>query len=253
MLSVIVLLFVTQATPGQAQWPTLAEELARHGVPITSAIDDGSKRITSYDILDSADWFGIGYYWLQEDGRLPQEVRIRTYDKAGKLWRSIVIPERLGSILHFRRHFGLFYVTGHYSPSASPTLVLNVELERVQFINGWPELLLPDGRVIFQDSVVHFAPAHPGTLSIYDPARDGVRLLYPETPYNGTGLELVNRRFGELTWDVKRHVVVVPVTESTVTIQPDNRGAEGPERRSTVACDLSPPRPRCTVRANEAR
>jgi hypothetical protein len=97
MLVLITLLFVTQATPGQPQWPTLAEELRRHGVPITSAVDDAGKRITSYDILDSPDVFGIGYYWFQEDGGLPREFRIRTFDRSRTRWHSTVIPESVGS------------------------------------------------------------------------------------------------------------------------------------------------------------
>jgi hypothetical protein len=63
----------------------------------------------------------------------------------------------------------------------------------------------------------------------------------------------MNRRFGELTWDPKRRAVVVPVTESTVTIQRDNTGLEGPERKYTLTCDLSRATRKCTATANEAR
>lgn len=74
MRALIVLLLVTWSVPQRQPWPTLAEELTRHAVPIPPAIADSDKRITSYDVLDTPEWFAIGYYWQQEDGRLPGTV-----------------------------------------------------------------------------------------------------------------------------------------------------------------------------------
>ena len=70
---------------------------------------------------------------------------------SGRAWRTKTFPEPIGSILNIQRHRGYFYVTGHSSPSATPLLVLRETLEPKR-ADGWPLLMLDDGRVVFSRS-----------------------------------------------------------------------------------------------------
>jgi hypothetical protein len=121
--ALIFLLLTLTAVLGahQAGRPRLAEALKAHNVPVGPEIDDADQRITSYNVFDGADWFAIAYYHYQENDRLPEELRIRTFDRHRQRWRSTVIDEGFGSIIGLERHGDLFYVNGHYNPSAAPT------------------------------------------------------------------------------------------------------------------------------------
>src|SRR5262249_3616397 len=137
-----------------------------------------SHRITSFSTLDDEAWFAIAYYDVAPDDRL-HELHVRTYDRRAEHWRSVTLSAPIGSVLSVQRNGRLFYVEGHSSPSATPLLVCDEVLKRSQRLHGWPMLMLPDGRVVFHRSMVHFAPAHSGILAIYDPRTNREDSFYP--------------------------------------------------------------------------
>lgn len=165
----------------------------------------------------------------------------------------------LGSILSIQRHPGVLYVHTHASPSAARLFVMSPTLAVKREIDGWPMLMLDDGRVVFQRSMVHWAPAHAGVLAVYDPRADRESNLYPTAATgNFRGVErvrdnpylFVDRSF----FDVKQGRG--PATIEFVTVmQRLHLKRDGPgvlpataARRSIVTCDLSRPKPSCRER-----
>ena len=74
----------------------------------------------------------------------------------------------------------------HLSPSAETAVVLRVSDSReVGRFEGWPVFTVPPSLVVFTRSMVHFAPAHPASLAVFDLASGVERSLYPavSTPY----------------------------------------------------------------------
>jgi hypothetical protein len=177
MFGLLVVLFLQSVQKPELPIGVRAELLAR-SLPLPTDATDLDQPITSYSVLDDGRGFVIAYYAQKPDGLL-HELRVRSYDKPTKTWRSKTFPEPIGSILKVQRHAGYLYITGHSSPSATPLLVLSEALERKRELDGWPMLMLDDGRVVFHRSMVHFAPAHAGALALYDPAADRVDPLYP--------------------------------------------------------------------------
>jgi hypothetical protein len=74
-------------------------------------------------------------------------------------------------------------VTAHLNPSASCTLVLGRDLTLRAVLPGWPIAGLPDGRIVYQKSQVHFAAVHPMELVLFDPNRLADVPLYPRPPH----------------------------------------------------------------------
>jgi hypothetical protein len=74
----------------------------------------------------------------------------------------------------------------HLSPSAETTVVLRKsDLREVGRIEGWPAFTIPPSLVVFTRSMVHFAPAHPASLGVFDLSSGVERPLYPSVsaPY----------------------------------------------------------------------
>jgi hypothetical protein len=57
--------------------------------------------------------------------------------------------------------------------------VLSSDLKLRDNLYGWVLASFRSGTVVFQGSVVHFAPTHPLQLSLYDPQRRLVMQIYP--------------------------------------------------------------------------
>ena len=72
---------LTLALLSQSTWPTLAEELAKHGMEATE-LSDADGRITSYAVLNKPGWFAVAYYWDNGSDLLPDTVRVRTTTSA---------------------------------------------------------------------------------------------------------------------------------------------------------------------------
>ena len=207
---------------------------------------DLEQPITSYSVLDDDRGFVIAYYALEADNSL-HELRLRSFDKRTRTWRSKTFPEPIGSILKIQRNAGYLCVTGHASPSAAPTLVLTERLEFRHELDGWPKLMLDNGRVVFRRSMVHFAPAHAGVLALYDPAANREDALYPANAVKtdrgverlpGTGL-FVDRSFSELKKGKAPDTIDFIAVVQKMRLNQQNGGDHaGPEQRFLVTCDL---------------
>jgi hypothetical protein len=248
MLTVVAVLAL--ALNPQSALPTLREELQKHGLEATG-VEDADRRITSYQVLNDSQWFAIGYYYYWDDGsnRLPEILHVRTYDKRARQWQQAELKGEFGSILRLDRGGRWWYVSGHLSPSAAPTLVLSDDLRLVRTLKGRTELVLPDGRLVYQHSMIHFAPAHPGSLGLYDPATNRDVLLFPSSPTSaGSEDSLVNRTFTDLAVSRAPSRITFSVDEQHVRLTPSNAAEPvGAVRRLRVTCDLSA-KPLCAVR-----
>ena len=68
----------------------------------------------------------------------------------------------------------------HRSPSAETTVVLRKSDSReVGRFEGWPAFTIPPSLVVFTRSMVHFAPAHPAALGVFDLTSGLESPLYP--------------------------------------------------------------------------
>lgn len=225
----------------------LGGELLARNLPVPRDAVDLDRPITSYSVLDDSQGFVIAYYMQEPDNAL-HELRVRSFDKRTRTWRSRTFAQPIGSILEVQRHAGYLYIKGHSSPSATPLLVLSESLERKRELDGWPMLMLDDGRVVFHRSTVHFAPAHAGALALYDPASDRVDPLYPPaTVPNERGIEnvpgtdlLLDRSISGLKKGSAPGTIEFGAVEQPVRVNRDNRGeAAGPERRLRVVCRVA--------------
>ncbi len=167
-LSIVLCAAVLVAGP---QWPTLRLQFETRGLPV-AGIDDLDRTVTSFAVDEASGWFAIAYYWFDaaDPKRLPSELRIRAYDRGRGRWTSAVLDGNLlktGAAMGLKHQAGWVYLDTHLSPSAGALLVLTDDLKVRRRLYGWSEMILPDGRVVYHDSMVHFAPAHPGSLSLY--------------------------------------------------------------------------------------
>jgi hypothetical protein len=105
--------------------------------------------------------------------------------------------------------------------------------------------MLPDGRVVLHNNTVHFAPAHPAALTLYDQRSNTLTRLYPPGP-DPARFPMIDRRIHSVAWDAARRVVTFSSGEQLVDVNRDNAPVEsGPERRYTVTCTVASARPRC--------
>ena len=183
-----------------------------------------------------------------------------TIQNAATLAAELSRRNVIGSILSIQRHADHLYVNTHTSPSAARLLVISHTLRVKHEIDGWPVLLLDDGRVVFQRSMVHFAPAHAGVLAVYDPKADRESDVYPTAATgNVRGVErvrdnpylFVDRSF----FGVKKGSAPMTIEFFTL-VQHVRLNRDGPRvqpataaRRAIVTCDLSRPKPSCRERS----
>jgi hypothetical protein len=230
-----------------------AELLARN-LPAPNDADDLDQPITDYLVLDDRQGFVIAYYPL--DGSL-HDLRIRSFDKHSRTWRSTTFPEPIGSVLRIMRGRDYLFISGHLAPSAAPMLVLSDTLRKRRELDGWPELVLDDGRVVVHRSMVHFSPTHAGALALYDPASDREQPLYPPPaaknergvePVPGTDLWM-DRSFTNVKKGKTPGTIELVVVEQRMRQTRDSRSEPaGRERRLLVVCNVGKNRPACASR-----
>jgi hypothetical protein len=240
-----VLLILLLAAMGVQATATLGGEVVRRNLPAPPEVHDLEQAITSYAVLDDERGFVIGYYAVEPDGSL-HELRVRAFDNGSRTWRLKTFDEPIGSVLSIQRGGRFLYVTGHSSPSAAPLLVLEPDLALKRTLDGWPELVLPDGRVLFHRSMVHFAPTHAAVLALYDPVADREVNVYPA---NAARIERGIERDGEFWVDRaidfvkeagKPATIEFKVVEQRMRLAQNDRAVPAsPEQRFTVVCDLA--------------
>ena len=245
------------ATAGipHVQWPTLREELRKHGIS-ADALPDADRRITSYAVKADPEWFGIAYYWFTGTDVLPDELRIRILDRGSRRWSDTIVPASArngGSAFGIDRRAGYVYLHLHINPSAADLLVLTSDLRVRRQLSGWPMLFFPDGRVIYQNNMVHFAPAHPGSVSLYDPRSDRDVRLYPATVEPLRSPRWIDRSIGAVE-QIGRDRIQIKAREQRVLVGEGDRGvSDGPVREVLVTCELSSATPTCSARPAATR
>ena len=238
-LALILAVFLESQQAG-----SLGLELANRSLPAPPNAADLNAPITSYAVLDDATGFVIAYYVEALDNQL-HELRVRSYDKASRTWRVLDLKEPIGSVLSIHRGGGFLFVAGHSSPSAAPTLVLTETLSLKRELDGWPELVLPDGLIIFHRSMVHFAPTHAGVLALYDPRADREVNVYPanadriERGIERDGEFQIDRAIGTVKQGSKRNTIEFEAVEQRVRLNQDDRGVPASTQLLTVVCNLA--------------
>jgi hypothetical protein len=256
MLGLLVVLLLQSAQEPALPIGVRAELLAR-SLPVPKDAADLDQPITSYSVLDDRRGFVIAYYAVEPDNIL-HELRVRSYDKRTRTWRSKTFPEPIGSILHVERNAGYLYITGHSSPSATPLLVVSDTLELKRELDGWPMLMVDRGRMIFSRSMRHFAPTHAAVLALYDPSTNREESFYPPASVqNDRGAEKtpdgdlwIDRSFSDVKKSKAPGTIEFVAVEQWRRLTPDNRSEpEGPERRLHVVCNVAVSPPRCESRS----
>lgn len=250
MTGVFLLMAVLASPPQSSQWPTLRQELAKHGVD-ASPLEDADRHITSFAVKADDSWFAIAYYWYQGNDVLPPELRIRTLDRKSGAWRGSILGSenrRGGSAVGIDRSRGWIFLDLHMTPSAGELFVLSSDFKVRRRLDGWSSLILPDGRVVYENSMVHFAPYHPGAATLYDPSTDREFKLYPSGPIKPPIDAPQDRSIAQIV-STGRNTIAISVTEQDLRWR-DNVRTEpvGAERKLIVSCDLSRPKPLCTAK-----
>jgi hypothetical protein len=252
MLGLLVILVLQSAQKPPLPIGVGAELLARN-LPVPKDAADLDQPITSYSVLDDSRGFVIAYY-AQEPDNILHELRVRSFDNRTRTWRSKTFPEPIGSILKIQRHAGYLYVTGHSSPSATPLVVLHETLELKRELDGWPMLMLDDGRVVFNRSMRHFAPTHAEVLALYNPAADREDSLYPAPGVNNDrGFEKdpatdlwMDRSFTDVKKGTAPGTIEFVAIEQRMRLNPQNSAdPAGPVQRRLVVCNVASVRPVC--------
>jgi hypothetical protein len=173
---------------------TLRAVLADRGVqpPKAHDLDDA---VSSYAVFDDSAVFIIAYYTPGDTRALDDSIRIRVLRKADSVWQSRVLHRtvnanpgqasawQLGSVVRVVRTSRHIVVDTHLTPSAGTILLLSADLEPVVALPGWVRAIRADGFLIFQRSMVHFAPTHPAELWGFDANAARAFLVYPSAPY----------------------------------------------------------------------
>ena len=226
---------------GQVQWPTLREVLAKDQINADD-FADADRQISGFAVRADRDWFAIAYYWHMGTDSLPDELRLRTRDRSAGKWRYAEFTgnqRQGGSALRIARVNGLVYLDLHLTPSAGSLLVLTEELEIKRRIAGWSSLILADGRVIYENNMTHFAPYHPGSVSLYDPRADRELPLFPTVADRPDARPAVDRSIGEIRQTAPDQITFDVREEDRWWVDGLVMRPIAPARRFTVTCGLS--------------
>ena len=173
---------------------TLGDVLKGSGIPTSGrTASDLDRRITSYATFDAPDEFVIGYYSDDGAGLLGETLNVDLYRKAQAQWVTRRFGRNAedgdhrslfgGSVIGIAKARDCFLLNTHVNPSASLTLVVDMDLNYRDTLFGWAVAIFPDGLVAYQHSEVHFAPTHYVEMSIYDPRSKKHWQIYPKKPY----------------------------------------------------------------------
>ena len=245
----VPILAVWLAAAGAPEWPTLRQELQKQGVH--GNFDDADRRITSYAVQADAGWFAIAYYWFDGTELLPPELRLRVLDRRRGVWQHRMLHDdvhRGGSALHIHRAGGFIYIDLHRTPSAGSLIVLTERLELKRQLNGWASLLLPDGRMLYENNMIHFAPAHAGSVSLFEPTTNRTIRVYPARRENGVGLPWIDRGIVSVRQRGRRTIEIVAREQNVAVTTSNTPRLLGKSRDISITCDIGQATPRCRVR-----
>lgn len=182
MRALFILIFITRlACPQLVNAETLGDVVSRHDLGHYRPRLPSGQPITSYATYEDLREFLLAYYeWHPEDpNRLDDALRLVRIDKhAGRITHGVISMNNalrpwglshLGSVLDVRKIGGRYYLKGHLSPSASPTVVLSEDLTLNDVIPGWIVSSDKDPRILFQHNEAHFVPPVEPRYSDYHP------------------------------------------------------------------------------------
>lgn len=159
---------------------TLEDVLAGQGLSGWQETVPAARPITSYAVYRDEESFLLAYYYAQPHDKnfLEDTLRVLRIDLPSRRVdaREILLPleletyqlTHLGSVLEVRKINGRYYLKGHLTPSASPTLVLNEDLTVHDVLPGWIVNVEKGGGIICQRNAVHFAPAREPEFFLYE-------------------------------------------------------------------------------------
>ena len=181
-------------TPLRAE--TLSDVLATRKIPVNLfPASDLQQPITSYAVSADNSPFLLAYH-DDGSGRLPPILRIVRYnEQTHELRRAdlkgIEVPFHgfdtvmkqvssicMGSALAISEADGFIAINTHISPSAGCVLVLNPDLTFSAGLWGWA-LAAVNENIVFEESMIHFAPIHSAKLSIYNPRQKKLIRIFP--------------------------------------------------------------------------
>ena len=166
---------------------TLRESLVAKGIELTGLESPNlDKPITSGIQFDATDVFLTAYYFDDGSGHINAPLLLEMLNKKTHKWAHKEINLSAldaGSIGGIVRTKNGYYLYAHMNPSAGTTIILSPSLEFRGTVLGWFLGDFADGSVAYANSMVHFAPTHPGRVSIYNPATKIDREIYPMKPY----------------------------------------------------------------------
>lgn len=201
LLGAVLILSLSAAAFGE----TLGDVLQQHGLPITAALHNREQSITSYAALDNDKVFVIGYYLDDGSGSLKEPLFVSRFDKGAREWKSSGILTRdlqgggiqcFGSVTSVRgvqSSSSFLYLDTHINPSAGCVIVLSGDLAVRKVLYGWSLALFRDGRLVYHNSQIHFAPFEAAEISIYNPVRGIDLKIYPRKPYQRVRKEQIRQ------------------------------------------------------------
>jgi hypothetical protein len=161
------------AAPASAQptQQTLAEVLVAPGLkPAADSVRDLDHEITSYAVLNDRDTYLIAYYWKLPSGMLEDPLRVLSFNRQTREWKSTQLvlggerighAECVGSVLRVYALQSAFLLDTHINPSAGCLVILESNLAFRNVLFGWYLAAPSDGQIVFQRSQVHFAAVTP--------------------------------------------------------------------------------------------
>jgi len=231
---------------------TLRTQLHALNLPLPRDSAGLDTPTTSGQVFEDDRAVVLAYYEAAADGHL-HALQVRKFDKRQRTWHTATFPHPIGAIIDIRRGGGVFYIVGHESPHGGPVLVLTDTLVHRRTLDGWPMLVLRDGRLLFNRGMRHAAPTHAQVLAIYDPKSNSERSLYPRGAENDHGAEQndddlwIDRSFGKVRSTNNGRAVEFTSTTTLNRLDASGKRAhpEGPPTRRHIVCDVSRPSLEC--------
>jgi hypothetical protein len=180
---------------------SLGDVLASAGVPkLAGSLIDRSQRIIDFVKFSDNRYVLVAYFEALSPTHLVGPLRLLLFDRRTSRFKQCALAgqEYIGSVLEIRRVGRFFYVELHFSPSAANNVVLTTDLRLRDYLVGWIVAVLPDGRVVYESSMTHFAPTHSPRLFVYEPTSKETRQIYPLKPYQA--LRLAHIEKARIAW-----------------------------------------------------
>lgn len=183
---------------------TLGEVLRIQNAPAAEqSLPNLDKVITSYQVLDDAKNFLIAYYVDNGQGTLDGPLIVSRFDKPARSWQTKELrgdemrdDSCFGSAIGAQSVGDRIYLELHINPSASCTLVLSYDLAVQKVLSGWFLGAFPDGRVVYHNNEIHFAPVHAAELSIFNPKTSQEIKIYPRKPFQSIRAAHIQKMLG---------------------------------------------------------